>query len=285
MRVMVTGAGGLLAHAVRPALGAKGHEVRAYTRAELDVTDERAFAAAATATRPDWIFHLAAMTKVDACESGEGRALATRVNVDGSRNAARAAEAAGAALLAISSDYVFDGRGRAPYREGDPTGPISAYGSSKLAGEEAIRQSGVRHLLVRTAWLFGRGGKNFVDTILARARAGQPLQVVADQTGSPTLTPDLAEGLVRLAERAENGTYHVVNGGAATWHELASAAVEAAGLTVTIEKIATASLGLAAQRPAYSVLDSTKFTKATGILMPHWRDAVARHVRASREAA
>lgn len=283
MRVMVTGAGGLLGHAVVPVLRAKGDDVHAFTHAELDVTDGAKFTARATAVKPDWIFHLAAWAKVDDCEADPARAH--RVNAEGSRHAAEAAKAAGAALLAISSDYVFDGTATTPWHEDDPTGPLNAYGASKLEGERAIRATGVRHLVVRTAWLFGDGGGNFVDSILKRARSGAPLAVVDDQRGSPTYTPDLAEGLRRLAGTAENGTYHVVNEGTASWHDLAAAAVKEAGLAVDVGRTTTAALARPARRPAYSALATGKFAAATGWKLPHWTDAVARHVRTSREGA
>ena len=283
MRVMVTGAGGLLGHAVLPVLRAKGDDVHAFTHAELDVTDGPGFTARAAEVRPDWIFHLAAWAKVDDCEADPGRAH--RVNAEGSRHAAESAQAAGAALLAISSDYVFDGSATRPWREDDPTGPLNVYGASKLAGEQAIRATGVRHWIVRTAWLFGPGGGNFVDSILKRARSGAPLAVVDDQRGSPTYTPDLAEGLRRLAETAENGTYHVVSEGTATWHELAVAAVKEAGLAIEVGRTTTAALARPARRPAYSALATRKFAAATGWTLPHWSDAVARHVRTSREGS
>ena len=283
MRVMVTGAGGLLGHAVLPVLRAKGDDVHAFTHAELDVTDGPGFTARAAEIRPDWIFHLAAWAKVDDCEADPGRAH--RVNAEGARHAAEAAQAAGAALLAISSDYVFDGSATRPWREDDPTGPLNVYGASKLAGEQAIRATGVRHWIVRTAWLFGPGGGNFVDSILKRARSGAPLAVVDDQRGSPTYTPDLAEGLRRLAETAENGTYHVVSEGTATWHELAVAAVKEAGLAIEVGRTTTAALARPARRPTYSALATRKFAAATGWTLPHWSDAVARHVRTSREGS
>ena len=283
MKVLVTGAGGLLAHAVVPVLAAAGHEVRSLGHAELDVTNAQAVNVAVGPQRLDWVFHLAAFTRVDDCEKEQERAH--QVNAIGARHAALAAARAGAALLAISTDYVFDGSASAPYREESAAAPLNVYGASKWAGEQAIREAAGRHLIVRTAWLFGAGGGNFVDTILKQARTEQELSIVDDQRGSPTYTPDLAEGLARLAGSAENGTYHVVNGGDASWFELAEAAVTEAGLPVRMKRVSTASLGRPARRPAYSVLDASKFTRSTGWPLPHWRDAVARHVRRAKEAA
>lgn len=277
MRVLVTGAGGLLAHAVLPELAAGGHEIRALTHADLDVTRLEAFRAVAAAFRPDWIFHFAAFTRVDDCE--RDRDLAFGVNGIGSRHAALAAREASASLLAISSDYVFDGAARTPYREYDAAAPLSVYGASKWAGEQAIREVGERFVVVRTAWLFGPGGGNFVDSILKKARAGDTLHVVSDQRGSPTYTPDLAKSLRRLAENSQYGTYHVVSSGEASWHELADAAVRQAGLGVAVETTDTAALGRPARRPAYSVLDASWFAQVSGGALPDWRDALGRHVK------
>jgi dTDP-4-dehydrorhamnose reductase len=276
----MTGAGGLLAHSVRPALEAAGHSVRGLSHAEADVTRPAPLEAAAREFRPDWIFHFAALTRVDECETR--RDLAFDVNEAGSRNVARVAAECGASLLAISSDYVFDGRSRRPYLETDPTAPLGVYGASKWAGEQAIREQGVRHVIVRTAWLFGPGGGNFVDSILKKARGGEALTVVSDQTGSPTYAEDLAKALIRLAEIAEYGTYHVVNRGEATWFDLAREAVREAGLRVEVVATSTAKLARPAPRPAYSVLDTGRFQQVSGMTLPDWRDALARHVRGER---
>ncbi|MEO5618355.1 MAG: dTDP-4-dehydrorhamnose reductase [Candidatus Eisenbacteria bacterium] len=282
MKVLLTGAGGLLAHATLPLLAAAGHEARALGHAELDITHLDAFRAAASAFQPDWIFHFAAHTRVDDCESDPDGALL--VNGLGARNAALAAAGCGGALLTVSSDFVFDGATSTPYREYDAAHPINVYGASKWAGEQAIREVGGRFIIVRTAWLFGPGGSNFVDSILKKARAGEALRVVADQRGSPTYTPDLAAGLLRLAERAEYGTCHAVNSGDASWHELAMAAVREAGLGVEIERIESAALARPARRPVYSVLDTSWFRHVTGRALPDWKDALRRHVRPGKEA-
>jgi len=276
VRVAVTGAGGLLAHELLPALRAAGHEVLALSHAEADVTQIGALRAAIPPFRPDWIFHLAAFTNVDACEAREEHAL--QVNGLGSRNVAVAAVECDAALLAISTDYVFDGTAARPYREYDPAHPVNAYGRSKWAGEQAIREISARHLIVRTSWLFGRGGPNFVDAILARARTGEPLAVVDDQRGSPTWTRDFSSQLLRLAGRADSGTCHCTGSGDATWHELAVHALAAAGIPAHVERTSSARLGRPAPRPAYSVLDNTWCEQSTGATMPHWKDAVSRYV-------
>ena len=276
MRVLVTGAGGMLAQAVVPALTRAGHEPIALTRAELDVTDAGRVRAAVADARPDWVCHLAAFTDVDGCETRVEHAL--RVNGEGAGHAAAAAREAGAAVLAISTDYVFAGEDPKPRRESDPVGPASAYGRSKLAGEEAVRAANPRHLIVRTAWLYGRGGKNFVDTIRSRALAGTPLAVVDDQRGSPTWTEDLARALVELMGASATGTFHATNAGDCTWHEFACEICAQVGARVEVARRSSADLARPAKRPAYSVLDTGRLRQALGRELPPWRDALARYV-------
>jgi dTDP-4-dehydrorhamnose reductase len=276
VKALVTGAAGMLARALVPALERAGHTVVAPPEAECDVTDFDALAKAARAARPDWVFHLAAYTKVDDCESQADRAHL--VNGLGAKNAALAAAEVGAAVLGVSTDYVFGGAGTRPFREHDPAAPRSVYGASKWAGEQAVREVNPRHLVVRTAWLYGAGGPNFPDAILARARSGQPLQVVDDQRGSPTWTEDLAPALVALAESAQYGTYHCTSEGDCTWHEFAVHLVKAAGLAIDVARTDSASFGRPAPRPAYSVLDNGWFRHVTGRRMPHWREAADRYL-------
>ncbi|MBI1796328.1 MAG: dTDP-4-dehydrorhamnose reductase [Candidatus Eisenbacteria bacterium] len=275
----------MLGTALVPALERAGHRVLALARADADVTDIAALRRHTRAFRPEWVFHLAAFTRVDDCEREPERAW--RVNALGARNAAQAAAEAGAGVLAISTDYVFGGDARAPYDEYAPTAPRSVYGASKRGGEEAVRAANPRHAIVRTAWLFGAGGANFIDTVLARARAGEPLRVVDDQTGSPTWTADLAVGLVQLATAGAVGTYHCTAAGACTWHGLAAELLAHQGLDASLEPIDSATLGRPAPRPAYSVLSCDRFEKATGHAMPEWKDAVHRYLalRAAPEPA
>ena len=277
MRLLVTGSGGMLAKALVPALEARGHTVTGFTRSALDVTRCADVRAAVREASPDWVVHLAAFTDVDGCEKDPDRAYI--VNGLGARNSAMAAFEMGAGVLALSSDYVFDGRVREPRREHDIVGPLSQYGRSKLAGERGAREVNPRHLIVRTSWLYGSGGRNFVDTILARARTGEPLSVVDDQRGSPTWTGDLATALGDLLDRGEYGTYHVTNGGDCTWHEFAEAICREAGLTTEIRRITSEELARPAKRPAYSVLSTTWFEHVSGRRMPHWQDALVRYLR------
>jgi dTDP-4-dehydrorhamnose reductase len=278
VRIAVTGAGGMLAHALLPALGQAGHTVLALEKRDADVTRLEALEAALTPFRPEWVIHLAAFTRVDECESRADHAF--QVNAGGARNAALAALGCGAGLLAISTDYVFDGTASRPYREYDPTGPRSVYGASKWAGEQAVREVLPRHLIVRSAWLYGPGGPNFVDTILAKGRAGEALRVVDDQRGSPTFTHDLAAGLLGLIGSGQLGTFHCTNAGSCSWYDLAAHALRCAGVTVALERTDTASFPRPAQRPRYSVLDTQAFERATGAPLPPWQDAVERYVGA-----
>ncbi len=276
MRALVTGAGGMLAQALIPALEGAGHDVLGLPHADADVARPDALDHPIRTFRPDWIVHLAAFTKVDECERRPEHAH--QVNGVGTRHVALAAAACGAALLAISTDYVFDGLATRPYHEYDAAAPRSVYGASKWAGEEAVREIHPRHLIVRTAWLFGRGGPNFVDGILRRARAGERLRVVDDQRGSPTWTVDLSEGLIRLVASGQFGTFHCTNAGDCTWYDLAAHLLKRAGLEISLERTSSAALGRPAPRPAYSVLSNRRFEQVTGWAMPSWQDAVDRYL-------
>jgi dTDP-4-dehydrorhamnose reductase len=247
-------------------------------RAELDVTDERAVAALVARVRPDVIFNATAYNRVDAAESEPERAFA--VNALAPRALALAARDAGALLVHVSTDYVFDGALTRPYLEDDLAQPLSVYGASKLAGERHVLAPGAEALVVRTSGVLGRRGSaqkggSFVDRVLAQARAGKPLRVVADQVFAPTSATELAGALVELVRLGARGLYHVTNQGSCSWHELASAALAAAGLERPVAAIAAAELGLPARRPAYSVLDTSR-VRALGLppLRP-WRDALA----------
>jgi dTDP-4-dehydrorhamnose reductase len=283
VKFVVTGAGGMLAQELILALASGGHVVEALTHADLDVVDGAAMTRRVAEARPDWVCHLAAFTKVDECESRPEHAFL--VNEEGARHAAGAAAACGAGVLAVSTDYIFDGEGQRPYREDDAAAPRSVYGASKWAGEQAVRATHPRHVIVRTSWLFGRGGPNFIDTILEKARAGEALRVVDDQRGSPTWTRDLAGGLVRLMGAGRMGTFHCTNGGDCTWYELAAHALDRAGVKTALEPTDTASFPRPARRPAYSVLDNSLYQQTTGHHLPHWRDAVERYLQSVVPAA
>ncbi|HEU5319486.1 MAG TPA: dTDP-4-dehydrorhamnose reductase, partial [Methylomirabilota bacterium] len=230
--------------------------------------------AALEGTRPALVFHCAAYTDVDGAEADPASAM--RVNGEGTAHVAAACRAAGLGLVYISTDYVFDGRSRTPYREEDPVNPVNAYGRSKWAGEEAVRAAGLeRAWIIRSAWLYGSGGKSFVRTILDRAGQGQALRVVNDQEGSPTYTVDLAAALCRIPEGVPPGTYHVTNAGRTTWFAFARAILDKAGMPdVAVEPIPTAASGRRAARPASSVLATGKWAAATGAPLRPWPAAL-----------
>jgi dTDP-4-dehydrorhamnose reductase len=276
MRLFVTGSRGQLGRALQRAAAAAGHEYVGYDLPELDITDPAAVYGAVAAARPDALVNCAAFTNVDAAEKQEAVALA--VNGTAVANVARAADAAGAILVQLSTDYVFDGKAERPYREGDRANPLSAYGRTKLAGERAA-EIVRRHLILRTAWLFGEGS-NFVAAIRRQLDAGQKtLRVVGDQRGCPTFADDLAGALLRLVDGGALGVVHAVNAGEATWCEFAFEILRRLGADAEVVPITTAEAGRAAPRPAYSVLDTSLLRRLTSADLPPWQDALARHLR------
>ena len=248
-----------------------GHEVRALARADLDVRDAAAVRAAVAAARPDAVVNSAAYTDVDGAEADEG--AATALNGDAAGHVAAAAHAAGAFTVQVSTDYVFDGRATRPYVESSPTAPLGAYGRSKLAGERAVAAAapGDAHAVVRTSWLFGVHGANFVATMLRLAEERDALTVVDDQVGCPTFTGHLATALVALAEARAPGIHHVAGAGSCSWHDLAAAAFAARGATVALARGRTADLGRPAPRPAYSVL---RTERADTPVLPPWEEGL-----------
>ena len=253
---------------------ASGHEVIACTRAELDIADAAAVRLAVHDSRPDALINCAAWTDVDGAEAAE--AQATLVNGDGAGHLAAAAAEVGAHVVQVSTDYVFDGSATAPYLEAAPTGPLGAYGRSKLAGERAVVAAAPSgHAIVRTSWVFGPHGKNFVDTMLRLGASRSELTVVADQVGCPTYTGHLAPALVRVAEQRVHGVLHVAGGGSCTWWDLARETFARAGLSVDVARGTAADYGAPAPRPAYSVLGSTR---SDAPVLPAWQDGLAAHL-------
>lgn len=279
MRILITGAAGLLGGAVSGEARSRGHEVVPLSRAELDVTDEALVHDLISSHRPDAVVHCAAYTAVDRAESEPDAARA--VNRDGARSVAIAAAECGAALLYVSTDYVFDGLKRSPYVPTDETGPLSVYGHTKLEGERAVTNALPGSLVVRTSWLYG-GQSGFVPAILRRATRGEKLRIVDDQRGRPTWAPDAAAAMVGLLERGARDVWHVAGGGECTWLELARETMDQQGFQVEIEAISSADFGSPARRPAYSVLDLTATEHLLGRRMGHWKDALARHLRGGR---
>ena len=276
--MLITGAGGMLGADAVPAAREAGHQVTALTRTQLDVGDAAAVEAAFERDRPEVVLNCAAYTNVDGAEENEREA--TRVNGEGAGNVAAAAAAIGAAVTYPSTDYVFDGDKRAPYVESDPVGPRSAYGRSKLAGEQATIAANPRHHVVRTSWLFGLAGKNFVDTMLRVGRERGEVSVVEDQVGCPTYTGHLAVALVALAGSDRFGVRHLAAAGECSWFEFARAIFEHAGVACSVSPTTTAQFARPARRPAYSVLRSERADAAE---LAHWREGLDAYLAARRE--
>jgi dTDP-4-dehydrorhamnose reductase len=254
----------------------RDHEVIPRDIEDFDIRDLDGTTAAIREARPQAIVHLAAFTDVEACE--DKREFTHEVNADGTLNVALGAAAVGAHIVYISTDYVFDGAKREPYLEIDQPRPLNTYGLSKLAGEQHLARTTGNHLIVRTSWLFGPNGRNFIDTVMARALTGAPIRVVNDQRGCPTYTAHLAGGIKAVLERGLTGTVHMTNSGDATWYDLAKYAFALAGLKSDIEPVPALAYPTKAKRPAYSVLGSAVLGPSGVKDLPSWRDGVRSHL-------
>ncbi|UCC67861.1 MAG: dTDP-4-dehydrorhamnose reductase [Armatimonadota bacterium] len=279
-KVLVTGARGMLGRELCKALSA-AHEVRGVDIEDFDLTDAAAARKALAAERPQVVVNCAAWTDVDGCERDPGRAFLH--NGWGTWNLAKAAADIGAALVHLSTDFVFDGAKGEPYTEFDLPNPLSAYGASKLAGEEAVRSMVPHHYIVRSAWLFGSHGPNFVRTILETSAEREEIRVVADQFGSPTYTRDLARGLAEiiLAGRVVPGTYHMVNSGVCSWAELAAEALRLARRPARVNPVPAAEWPSPAPRPAYSALRSRRLELQGIPGLRDWREALTGYIEES----
>lgn len=280
MRLLVTGAAGMLGQRVVADARALGHDVTGIDLPDLDLTDAEATATRIAALAPGAIINCAAYTNVDAAEEHEDVAL--RVNGDAAGNLARAAARIGARLVHVSTDYVFDGRKDTPWLESDPTGPLGAYGRTKLAGEEQVADAGGEHAIVRTAWLFGAGGPNFCDTMLRLAEDRDSVSVVTDQVGSPTWAGHLSPALIELAERrGDVGIFHGVGAGQCSWNELTIELFERAGVNCRVLPTTSAEFKRPAPRPAWSVLGTER---DPGVVLPRWEDGVQGHLDERKNA-
>ncbi len=270
------GAAGQLGGDVTDEIHRRGDQVTAVGHAGCDITNPEAVRHAIEVSRPDAVINCAAWTRVDAAEEHE--AQAELVNATGAGIVAAACSAAGVRLCHLSTDYVFDGSATAPIDEDAPTAPRSAYGRTKLHGEEAVRSACPDHLIVRTSWLYGRNGPNFVLTMLRLAAERSEVRVVADQEGVPTWTGHLAPAVLRLLEIATPGTYHLTNSGATTWYGLAVAAIRGRGLSTPVVPITTAEYPTAAARPPYSVLDNRRWRELGEPALPSWEEGLATYL-------
>ncbi|MBI5569261.1 MAG: dTDP-4-dehydrorhamnose reductase [Desulfomonile tiedjei] len=279
---LVIGAKGMLGtdlvtHLHREGIGTVSMDVD-----EVDIGDPDSVKRAFAAAKPGTVINVAALTDVDGCEAVPDQAF--RVNATGPKLVATACRDARCSLVHISTDYVFDGLTRTPYREEDPMNPLGVYGRSKTEGEVLVRQILPEdHCIVRTQWLFGLHGKNFVATILNLAEEQGTLRVVDDQHGVPTYTPDLAAALLTLCRAGARGTFHVTNSGITTWYGFALRILERAGLgAVKVDPMTTRELGRPAPRPLYSVLDTTRFVALAGKPLRSWQDALDDYLRVPR---
>lgn len=270
MRIFITGNAGQLGSTLAARLGE--HTVSGGDLPGWDMTDPAQVEETLASFQPDAVIHTAALTAVDYC--AEHPAEAVRINGVGTYNVANACRQLGARLVHISTNEVFDGAATRPYQEYDPRNPINPYGYSKYVAERAIERLLPDALIVRTAWLYTDGGNNFIHKVLARARAGDTLQVVTDEVSSPTYVPDLADGVVALLGQDRPGVYHLVNEGVATRFQFAQAAVELAGLHAPLEPITSDSFDRPSTPPPYAPL-SNVFGAAAGVRLRPWREALA----------
>jgi dTDP-4-dehydrorhamnose reductase len=280
MAPVILGAGGMLGRHLTEVLEEDLPQTVSATRDEIDITDYWEMRWELERLEASVVINCAAFTNVDGCETQE--ALARQVNADGAGNISRACKEVGARLIHISTDFVFDGLLRRPYREEDATHPISLYGRTKLEGELAVAGETPDHLIVRVSWLYGPYGRNFISAILDAAKAGKPLKIVEDQVGTPTYTEDLAHAIRRLLEIEHTGLLHFANSGECNRADFAVSALQLAGLPdVPVERIASDELDLPARRPLYSSLDTSRYVELTGETPQPWENTLRNYLGAT----
>ena len=273
MKVLITGVSGQLGHDAAKTLTARGVPFLGVSSKELDITDRDAVLRVVRDYRPDAVLHCAAYTKVDQAENDAERCMS--VNADGTYFIAEACRKIGAELLYVSTDYVFPGTGDKPWETDDVTGPLNVYGRSKLAGEQAVRELLERYYIVRTSWVIGEYGNNFVKTMLRLSETHSDLRVVDDQIGSPTFTADLAPLLCSMIETEKYGVYHATNEGFCSWAELAEAVFRLSGKHVTVQRVSTEEYGAKALRPKNSRLSKLSLDAGGFARLPGWEDSLA----------
>jgi dTDP-4-dehydrorhamnose reductase len=275
MRVLIAGSRGLLGTDITPILGAS-FDVTSVDIEEWDITDRKAGEARLEEYRPDVVLNLAAYTDVDGCE--DNPELAQKVNAEAAGTVADLCASRKTKLVHISTDYVFDGRKKTPYREDDLTNPVSIYGKSKLAGEQRILGRDPSFLVVRAQWLYGKGGVNFITKVTKLGRERPAIDVVDDQRGCPTYARDLGEPLKRLIERDCSGIYHVTNSGSCTWYEFAREIFSILRLPAEVRPTTSENLQRKAVRPSYSVFDCSRLQRDTGVIMRSWHEALREYL-------
>ena len=282
MKVFITGLAGQLGHETAGVLRTRGTPFLGVGSAELDITDRKQVLRLITDCHPDAVIHCAAYTQVDRAEDDVERCM--RVNVEGTRNIAEACRAVGAKMLYISTDYVFPGTGETPWETDDPTGPLNVYGKSKLEGELAVKELLDRRFIIRTSWLIGEHGNNFVKTMLRLAEEHRTLRVVEDQIGSPTFTADLAPLLCEMIETEKYGVYHATNEGFCSWAELAEAVFRLAKKDVMVQHVSTEEYGAKALRPKNSRLSKRSLDEGGFDRLPEWEESLARMLNQKKSA-
>ncbi|MCK4268698.1 MAG: dTDP-4-dehydrorhamnose reductase [Actinomycetia bacterium] len=273
MKIIITGADGQLGSELQKVLD--GHDLYPVDIEELDITDFQEVKKQVSSFGPEIIFHVAAFTDVDGAELNPD--LAYKVNAIGTRNLSVAARGSGAAILYVSTDFVFDGRKETPYTEFDDVNPLSVYGRSKLAGERDVQTLAGEHYICRTAWLYGRDGQNFVKTMLSLGQEGQTIRVVDDQMGSPTSAADLAKKIVEIGLSGRFGVYHTTNSGAVSWYGFAKKVFELAKITPDLQPIGSDQMERPAKRPAFSVLRGLGLELQGMQPMRPWDEALAEY--------
>ena len=275
MKILVTGSDGLIGTNILPYL-TKHFEIIPATEKQWDILDRNMGEEVFRTHRPDVLINLAAVTNVDMCE--EATELAFRVNAEGAGLIAELCRKHDVKLLHFSTDYVFDGTGTKPYTEEDVPNPLSVYGRSKFLGENNVIKNHPSSLIVRTEWIYGKGGENFITKVTKIAREKGKAEVVDDQTGAPTFAQDLAEPVRSLLTQNKSGIYHITNSGACTWFQFAKTIFSILHIDVPCLPIGSADIPWRARRPAYSVLDCSKLKKDTGLSLRHWQQALMHYL-------
>lgn len=278
MRILVTGVKGQLGFDVVNELEKRGHTAIGVDVEEMDITDAEAVEKVMKADNLDAVIHCAAYTAVDAAE--DNRETCMRVNADGTKNIARVCKELDLKMVYISTDYVFDGKGERPWEPDDARSPLNVYGESKYQGELAVEEYLDKYFIVRIAWVFGVNGKNFIKTMLKLGETHKEINVVNDQTGSPTYTYDLAVLLADMVETEKYGRYHATNEGLCTWYEFAKEIFKQAGMDVKVNPVSSEEFPAKAKRPHNSRMDKSKLTDNGFALLPTWQDALKRYLEA-----
>ena len=283
MRILVTGVKGQLGHDVVNELTKRGHTPIGVDVEEMDITDAAAVEQEMKKEPLDAVIHCAAYTAVDPAE--DNREVCMRVNAEGTRNIARVCRELDIKMVYISTDYVFDGEGERPWEPDDARNPLNVYGESKYQGELAVEEYLDKYFIVRIAWVFGVNGKNFIKTMLCLAKDHKEINVVNDQTGSPTYTYDLAVLLADMVETEKYGRYHATNEGLCTWYEFAKEIFAQAGVDVKVNPVSSEEFPAKARRPHNSRMDKSRLTQNGFKLLPSWQDALKRYLEVLKNEA